>query len=745
MNNTNEPVYIAGLIYDDHSVEGDSEEERKRIKAYYKSIIRDAKSESTAKDADSFSYPEVLHSNGDGGRDHNIVRPVKEKIQNSLADFIRYGKYKDKNGKLQDFNGIKDREGEYYIFVILKSDQGMTKLLSKNANILARDNYASNLYFHMAEELISRLIFHNPLINNITEITLDIATRKSAILSNNSELFTEYKKQGYKAEQAEGGKYQFRSTNPDIYRTVISKEIMSAERPDIKIDRFNVVPISYHGYKEKDMEFLYMSDSICSVLGFDIEGKNADEWLKCIDKRVQGITGKKENLIFGYDEIDNIYEKDWTKYEEGDYYRALSIACDAGKVEGGFSEFYKSLWFKKIEEKIVVSTSVSDFNMAVRKLNETLNNNTLDQEKCFYILGVLEKMVPDMERRFHSHEAKRILYTLYDIGVTAHCHIGDSRGAEEYFKKCKQYADLTSLDDYLNTRNKLVVFCCDYFDLDRAEELSDENILYQELLSDLKKELKLSGINDFGNESMGKAHSQRAQVYAFKRNTKAEEEFILALKEFKEGSANYKITQSYLLHYYLDSGNYEAYLEEAEKYFDGKKELSDQLNYIIEEGSKDDPLINMKYALYIYVRALYLFMLSKLTNRVWSDLQKVDKRFGKKIKKKEWKLTGHPCEIIFKYMRLIALSKKEDELEEEYAQRMENCLTHHGATEDAICAFGEIEVLNEKGNLGRRDELSLKLCQQLSKDFKVFEGIVIPEDGEARYDWLKERMTFMYG
>lgn len=746
LKHTSEPIFIGGLIYDDHSVIGEEKLERKRVKAYYEAVIDDAAS--TAQNAAGFSYPEALHSDGNGNRDHNIVRPVKEKVQSSLAEFIRRGTYKGNKLQYTDRNGnqrdLQDRKGEYHIFVILKSDQGMTRLLNQNANILAKDDYASNLYFHMADEVVSRLVFYNPLIDDIKDISLDIATRRSALLANNSRLFREYKEQGYKAEQAEGGKYQFRLTNPDIYRSVIAKEILNADLPNINIVKFNVDSIGYHSWDSIGMEFLYLSDSICSVLGFDIEGANADEWLGCIVNRVRGITGKTDNLIFGYDEIDNIYSKAWGKYAEGDYYKALSIVFDAGKLEGGFAEYYKDLWFKKIEEKIAESANVSDFNMAVRKLNETLNNNTLDQDKCFYILGVLEKLVPDMEHRFHSPEARRILYTLYDIGVTACCHIGDSRGAEAYFEKCKAYVGLVSLDDYLGTRNKLVVFCCDYFEMDRAKELSDENIIYQELLTDLKKELKLPGSSDSGFESMGKVHSQRGQVYAFKREASAEEEFRLALTHFEEGSANYKITQSYLLQHYLDTGNSEAYSSEAESYFGGKRKLLDQLKYIIDEGSKNDPLINMKYALYVYVRALYSFRLSELNDKVWSELQNIEAKFGKKIKKKEWKLTGHPSEIIFKYMRLIALSRNEGDLEEIYAQRTTNCLIYHGVTEDVINMFGYIEVLNIKGDVRRRDEFSIELCRKLADDFEAFAGVEIPEDGEDRYRWLGEQVTFMY-
>lgn len=746
LKNTNKPIYIGGVIYDDHSIRREEVIERKRIKAYYKSVISEAAP--IANCTSNFSYPEALHSNGDADRDHNAVRPVKEIVKSTLAEFIRRGTYKgnklqyeDRNGTLRDF---QDRNGEYYIFIILKSDQGMTRLLSQNANILAKDDYASNLYFHMADELISRLIFNNPLIDDIQEISLDIATRRSALLENNSRLFKEYKKQGYKAEQAEDGKYQFRLTNPDIYRTVIAKAILEAEQPNIKIINFNVKSIGYHEWNSKGMEFLYMSDSICSVLGFDIEGTSTDEWLRCIDERVKKLTGKSENLVFGYDEIDNIYSKAWAKYAEGDYYKSLSIAFDAGKLDGEFAKYYKKLWFKKIEEKIIESENVSDFNMAVRKLNETLNNNTLDQEKCFYILRVLEKLVPVMKEKFHSPEAKRILYVLFDIGVTACCHIGDSKGAEEYFEKCKQYAGLVSLDAYLSTRNKLVVGCCDYFEIDRAEELSDENMRYQKQLTGFKKKLELPGVGDNGFEAMGKAHSQRGQVYAFKRERRAEVEFRAALVHFEEASANYKITQSYLLQYYLDTGNKEAYLGEAERYFGGKTKLIDQLKYIMDEGSKNDPLINMKYALYIYVRALYVFRLFELTEKVWSELQNIEVKFGKKIHKKEWALTGHPSEIIFKYMRLIALSRDEKDLELKNAKKMSDCLIYHGATEDVVCKFGEIEVMNKMGNIERRDILSLELCGELAENYCAFADLVVSEDGEARFKWLEEKITFMY-
>ena len=746
LKGVNEPVYIGGLIYDDHGADREEHTERKRVRAYYEAVIADAAGD--ASDTRGFTYPEALHSDGDRAKDHNVVRPVKDRVSRSIAEFIRYGTYNGRKLKIRGRNGafrdFQDRKGEYYVFVILKSDTGLSALLNQNANILAKDDYASNLYFHMADELICRLMFYNPLIDNIDEIAFDIATRRSALLASDSRLFQEYKAQGYKAEQAANGQFQFRLTNPDIYRSVIAEEILDAERPDIRITSFNVDSIGYHRWDSDGMEFLYMADSICSVLGFNIEGSNAEGWLKCIVQRTQELTGKRDNLVFGYDEIDKIYSKAWNKCEEGDYYKALSIAFDAGKREGAFAAYYKDVWFKRLEERIADKADVSGFNMAVRKLGETLNNNNLDPEKCFYILSVLERMAPKVEPLFRSTESKKILYTLYDIGVSACCHIGDSRRAEEYFGKCTACASLVSLEDYLNTRNKLVVFCTDYFDLDRAEELSDENVSYQELLTDLKKDLKLPGTEAAGFEALGKAYSQRGQVYAFKREQQAEGEFRKALKLFAPGSANYKITQSYLLHYYLDTGNREAYMAESVSYFDGKVKLSDQLKYIIDEGSKNDPLVNMRYALYVFVRALYIFRKEELTEKFIDRLKGFEAQFGKRIKVRDFKLTGHPAEIIFKYMCLIAIAVKDSEWEQQCEAKLHDCLRYYGVTEDVIRKFGEIEIEDAKGDAARRDELSEELIAELAARFRVFTGIDRAMNGEERYQWLKAHVTYMY-
>ena len=747
----NEPVYIAGLIYDDKNISGEERLERNRIKAYYQAVIAEAAEGAAGAWTHEFVYPDALHSKSDGMRDHYVVRPVKELVRITLPEFIRRGTYRGNMLKWKNPEGIiRDflpRQGQYHIFVILKSDAGIKKLLAGNANILAKDDYASNLYFHMADEMICRLIFYNPVIREVKDISLDIATRSSGNMLMSDPLAQEYKRQGYKAilcdENDPGGKVYFNLTNADIYRSVIAEEILDAQQPDINIAEFNVTPIQYKASARR-MEFLYMADTICSYLQFDIEGEDAEGWLGAIAGRTRDLTGRDDNLIFGYDEIDIIYAKAWNMYQEGDLYKALSIAYDAGKREGAFAAFYKNLWFEKLEERVRECRDVSDFNMAVRKLNETLNNNSLDSDKALYILRVLEEMAPEVEKEFRSPEARGILYLLNDIGVTVYCHIGDSVTAEKYFEKCTQLAGTVSLEAYLGTRNKMVVFCCDYFEMDRAEEIADENMVYQELLTDLKKEVHLQGVSEDGYTALGKAHSQRGQVYAFKRDPRAEDEFRTALENFEPGSANYKITQSYLLQHYLDTGRKDAYLEEAESYFDGKEKLAEQLKYIVDEGARYDSLINMTYALYVFIKGLYLFRLGEMSDRVWKDLQSLERRFARKIAKPGWKLSGHPSELIFKYMRLIALSRNDPEAEQVYAKRMAGCLPYHGPTEDAIRMLVEIESADKKGETGCRDELTDALCRFMADRFKAFKALEIPAEGDIRFSWLKDTITFMY-
>lgn len=320
----NKPLFVAGLIFDDMEQLGDSQieerTERERVRAYYRKVIAEA--------GENFVYPQDLHSTGNAERDHNVVRPVKAKAAETLPEFLTKGTYEGKPLINEKGSIIRERKGKYHLFVMLKSDDGKKRLLSQNANMLADDNWAANRYFHMASSVVNRIIFHNPLYT--PTINIDIATRSTGnVGSLDNNLVNEFKKQAYRANETDNSDYRYFSImNADIYRTVIAQEMVNSGNVAVKIDKFYVKSIQYKPDKQM-MEFLYLSDSICSILGFKLTGNSADDWLEQIIRRTDELNPDNENLIFGYDEIDNSFSNAWNCYERKELFEALSIAYDA--------------------------------------------------------------------------------------------------------------------------------------------------------------------------------------------------------------------------------------------------------------------------------------------------------------------------------------------------------------------------------------------------------------------------------
>ena len=84
-----------------------------------------------------------------------------------------------------------------------------------------------------------------------------------------------------------------------------------------------------------------------------------------------------------------------------------------------------------------------------------------------------------------------------------------------------------------------------------------------------------------GSISLGQAYSQLGQVYAYLNQSEAEQAFKKALEIFDSQSTDAYRTMSYLLHYYIESGNRSAYEKLASEYFGGRNTLSEQLSYIV--------------------------------------------------------------------------------------------------------------------------------------------------------------------
>ena len=303
---TGAPIFIGGVLFDDFDEEGEFEREKRRIHHYLRGVSETV----------GASYPVDLHMN-QRGNNANRVRKVKSKIAETLSEFMRQGVCKSIEGNYKEkLEKLPKRKGKYYIFANMVCDDGSQKVRSGESTV-AREDYASNLYVHMAEDVVERLIFHNPFIDRIDHVHLELATRRVVLEGEDCDVLAEqYIKLGYQEdrnpEHMVPGKRIFCLTNKDNYRTAIQREMLDTEKRSIQFDSIGVKSIYYGNESSNNrMEFLYLADIICSNLGFALPALESGEMPWESKRRADNYTGHEENLIFVHDTVDFGFRKAW--------------------------------------------------------------------------------------------------------------------------------------------------------------------------------------------------------------------------------------------------------------------------------------------------------------------------------------------------------------------------------------------------------------------------------------------------
>ena len=186
-----EPLFIAGIVYDDKGHDNDAWNEKERLDDYFRAVAK----------AVECNYPADLHVNKSNTNGYN-VKLMKTELQESLPEFFQQGTYKGKTiGKYK-------RHGQYRIVMMLKSGTGKTILNHKSTSMLVNDEYASNLYINMAYSTVSRLVFHNPFDLHVSKVKFDLATRLVPVKASDTELCKKYINLGYKD-------FDFKNSTPD--------------------------------------------------------------------------------------------------------------------------------------------------------------------------------------------------------------------------------------------------------------------------------------------------------------------------------------------------------------------------------------------------------------------------------------------------------------------------------------------------------------------------------------------------
>ncbi len=652
-------MLLAGVLFDDCGFPNETEAERERIEAYYRWVVDEANAQIPGLGA---KYPSALHYREYGCNSNSfIVGQVKKIVERTLGNFL-------KGEHVNDSLPLQERRGKYYVYAIVKSDRGMNSLLGGNVGTLARDDYAGNLYFHMSTRAVNRLVFHNPLIRipDNAEFALNLATRTTMSFYPNDDKRDEFIENGFEHYDNNGGK-RFKVANSDIYRTALAQEMIRTKKHGIRIKDFDVVSIRYNDPAVENMEFLYLADSICSILSYRNNRSILDSVFSEVNSRISKLAGEDRILLFGYDEADELYQRAYEFYENGDYYNALSLCyegtrrrSDSGSV---FDDFYAKGWFARLISDIQSQRDERCYTAAVKRLNAEITTNRLDVKKNDFIFNKLLEMARDMDPVYDDAESRDVFYYLYDAGLSLACHAGDLKNARNYYTLCGRFSSRASTDALLRTRIRYAVALNDNMDYELSYHIIEEVIKTEKMVIAARNNICGNSDDPYPittTPTLQKALSLQGQRFAYLHDPKAEGYFRMALEGWDKGSANYRITRFYLLHHYIDMKNAARYLEESRGCFGGAAAPEEQFDHIMENSFGETPLFNLGYALYVFIKGLYTFRRGDITpalRKKLCDLEgtaaRYEERFsnGGIIRKKE--LLGYPYQLIYKYITLI--------------------------------------------------------------------------------------------
>ena len=152
--------FIAGIVYDDEGSEQDLRNEQIRLDRFFRAVAEASNSDYPQGFFGDTKVDDVERATEIGVNPQNksqIRRNMKryrDALDAALPEFLADGTYKGRN--LVEM----PRVGHYAITLMLKSEAGKTQFLQPYMSELLHDGVASNLYWHMADSLVSRLVLH---------------------------------------------------------------------------------------------------------------------------------------------------------------------------------------------------------------------------------------------------------------------------------------------------------------------------------------------------------------------------------------------------------------------------------------------------------------------------------------------------------------------------------------------------------------------------------------------------------
>ena len=721
-------AFVGGLVYDgdDYKAEG------QRILNFLKNCCEEVNA----------NYPEDLHldkkSNKKGNK--NAVKKVKDYISKNIATYLK------ENGK--------------YHIVCMVRDNTYRKDYNTKSNLID-DDFAGNRYEHMMCETINNIIFNN-ILKEEKDINLNIATRISVIPFEEKDKINEFEKLNYKHKKEykpnlytnkNGIKLPSKSffgTDEKTFRTFLftimlykrNKNKNSKEKEEFNFNNVNITPIDYKS--SNNMEFLYLSDFICSYIKNKyLKEKNLNkeeyEYKFNFDefcKEALEISANKEPYIWVYEDIDGIYNKIMDSYYERNLFNVLSYLYDGSKSESKYAKFYNDYWFKEILNKLK-GYKIIEIENAINLLEENMKEE--NPFKLDFIFKGLKKIIMEDEELKKERRYNEINYKLADLGLRIYNHKGDIKKSDEQFEICKKLKDNVPIEKYLETANRQSVNCSNKFEFERALELSEYNEECFKIIKETKKEIaelnENKGEDSWKVSELGKCLSSSGQYLAFMRKEEAIKKFEEAIEEFNGEERNIRQTLSYILHFAIDNNDKDLYEKNCVKYFYGAESFEEQFDNIINGTFKG---FDRDYGLYVFVKAL---------NKMYFDEVKLD--FVNKIRttkyknELEFKIDSHPWELIYKHLASLCLKKDKEKYFKDCIEKALN-IESDDLTVKIIKYSIELEklaILDDVKGLNKKINEFKKFIDD--NDITYFKDC-IKENNIDTYKNIINKFTFMY-
>ena len=348
--------FIAGIVYDDEGSEQDLRNEQIRLDRFFRAVAEASNSDYPQGFFGDTKVDDVERATEIGVNPQNksqIKRNMKryrDAIDAALPEFLADGTYKGRN--LVEMS----RVGYYAITLMLKSEAGKTQYLQPYMSELLHDGVASNLYWHMADSLLSRLVLSNPFALHNNRVQLHLASQLVDVKETENDRLTEYRRLGYKPYDFQNeqlkkeGIITYQVGNDFTYRAALDRRMVEFNRPDLDVVQLKSVSVQYDDdcpETTANFAFLYLAGHICGnfiYYGAERDTKDIFKFNTLVDFANQ-INPKYHNYMFVYDDIDTYFEQAMKAYHNEDYYSALCHVYGAKCCDSKFKSYYETNWF----------------------------------------------------------------------------------------------------------------------------------------------------------------------------------------------------------------------------------------------------------------------------------------------------------------------------------------------------------------------------------------------------------------